>query len=430
MRRTVATAAALLAAALLAAGCDPGGPSTGGPVPLAGAGLASQGTGPITFATGKDDAGFYRTLVASWNAAHPQAQRVTLLLLPESANGQLAQLAANLQAKSPLYDVINMDVVWTAEFASAGWIIPVNAAAFPLRDFLAPAVRTAEYDGRLYAVPFYSNAELLYYRSDLLSRAGVGPPRTWAQLRSLAQTVAPRYHVAGYASQFAQYEGLTANFASAVQSAGGSILDGTKVTVDSPQALSALDFLVGGLRSGWIPKASLRYEEESSREAFESGKLLLLANWPYVYGDIATPGPANKVYGRVKVTALPGPSGPGSAALGGADLAVSAYSRHPTTALEFIKYATSLSSERAMLLSAAFPPVWSRLYSDPALIRRFPYLPVLRQAILAAAPRPEITAYDQASLAISSAVYQALNLQESPQQALRDMAAQLQQIIR
>jgi multiple sugar transport system substrate-binding protein len=424
MMRTLAVAVAITAGLLLAAGCSPASPSTGGPVPLAGALQTGTETGPVTFATGKDDAGFYRTLVAGWNHAHP-ARKITLLLLPESANGQLAQLAANLQAKSPLYDVINMDVIWTAEFASAGWILPLDASSFPLRDFLAPAVRTAQYAGRLYAVPFYSNAELLYYRSDVLRRAGVRPPRTWAELARLARTIAPLYHLGGYGSQFAPYEGLTVNFASAVQSAGGSLLH-----VNSPAGLAALKFLVNGFRAGWIPKASLTYEEESSRQAFESGKLLFLANWPYVYGDIATPVRYNKVFGQVGVTALPGPSGAGSGSLGGANLAVSAFSRHQSTALAFIRYATGLASERAMLTGASFPPVWTRLYSDPALIHRFPYLPVLKQAIQDSQPRPAITDYDQASLVISSAVYQALTFQKTPQQALRDMAAALEQIIR
>lgn len=428
MRRALAAAAAITAAVLLATGCDPASPSSGGPVPLDGA-LPGSGTGPITFATGKDDAAVFSALVTRWNRTHPD-QKITLLLLPESANGQLAQLAANLQAKSPLYDVIDMDVVWTAEFASAGWILPLNADSFQLRDFLAPAVRTAEYGGRLYAVPFYSNAELLYYRSDILTRADVTPPTTWAQLEHDAQTIAPRYGLSGYASQFAPYEGLTVNFASAVQSAGGSILDGSKVTVDSPQALSALTFLVNGFREGWIPKAARSYEEESSREAFESGKLLFLTNWPYVYGDLATAVTSNKVYGRFQVTAQPGPSGPGSGSLGGANLAVSAFSRHQRTALEFIQYATDLANERSMLTGYSFPPVWTQLYTDPALVRRFPYLPVLEKAILAAQPRPEMTDYDQISLVISNDVYQALTLHKTPQQALRDMAAQLEQIIR
>jgi multiple sugar transport system substrate-binding protein len=127
---------------------------------------------------------------------------------------------------------------------------------------------------------------------------------------------------------------------------------------------------------------------------------------------------------KVGVTALPG-----SQALGGSNLAVSAYSRHQRTALAFIRYATSLASERFMLTDASLPPVWTQLYNDPSLIAQFPYLPVLKQAILTAQPRPEITSYDQASLVISSAVYQALTGQKTPQQALSEMAQQLQQII-
>jgi multiple sugar transport system substrate-binding protein len=429
MRRTIAasTAAGLLLA-VLAAGCGPSGPSAGGPVALAGG-----ETGPTTtFAIGKDDVGFFQKLVSWWNQSHPAAdQRVTLLELPETANGQLAQLSANLQAKSPLYDVIDMDVVWTAEFASAGWIIPLDGSSFPLRSFLPPAVHAAWFGGRLYAAPFYSNAELLYYRTDLLSRAHVSPPTSWAELARDASTIAPRHGLGGYAGQFAPYEGLTVNFATAVQSAGGSILspNGTKVTVNSPQALKALQFLVSGLLDGWIPKAALNYEEESSREAFESGHLLFLTNWPYVYSDLESPGPGNQVYGKFNVTALPGPSGSSSGSLGGADLAISSFSRHQSTALAFIRWATSLAVQRRMFIESSFPPVWTSLYSDPGLVRRFPYLPVLKQAILAAQPRPAITDYDQASLIISSAVYQALTFQKTPQQALQEMAAQLKQII-
>jgi multiple sugar transport system substrate-binding protein len=423
--RAVGAVAAVTAGLLLAAGCSPDGPASGGPAPSA------DGIGPITFATGGDDAGFFETLIEPWNKQHPD-QQVTLLVLPETANGQLAQLTANLQAGSPVYDVIDMDVVWTAEFASAGWIIPLEANMFPLGDFLRPAVDTAMYDGHLWAVPYYSNADLLYYRKDILAKAGKQPPRTWAQLETLAKTVAPRYGLQGYAGQFAPYEGLTVNFAEAVQSAGGSILSpgAAAVTVDSPQAETGLDFLVDGLREGWIPKSSLSYEEESSAADFESGKLLFLNNWPFVYSQASQRGPANKVDGKVGVAALPGLDGPGSSSLGGANLAVSAYSRHQRTALAFIQYLTSLPEEKQLLIDSGFPPVWTRLYSDRAMVKRFPYLPVLKNAILAAQPRPSITDYDQASLAISSVVYQALTFRTPPAQALAEMAAQLTQIIR
>jgi multiple sugar transport system substrate-binding protein len=427
MRRAIiaAATAAIAVGLALTAGCGPDSSPSGGTAPSA------NGIGPVTFAVGSDDAGFFTTLIKPWNKAYPD-QQVSLVLLPEAENGQLAQLTANLQAGSSTYDVIAMDVIWTAEFASAGWIIPLESSMFRLSEFLPPAVDTAKYNGHLWAVPYYSNAEVLYYRKDILAKAGKQPPRTWAQLEDLAKTVAPVYGLQGYASQLAPYEGLTVNFAEALQSASGSILSpgGTTVTVDSPQALQGLDFLVDGLREGWIPKSSLNYEEESSWGDFESGKLLFLNNWPFIYSQASLPGPANKVYGKVGVTPLPGLDGAGSSSLGGANLAVSAFSRHQATAIAFIRYLTSLPEERQLLVDSGFPPVWTSLYSDPAMVKLFPYLPVVKQAILAAQPRPSIIDYDQASLAISSAVYQALTLKKTPQQALTELAAQLTQIIR
>jgi multiple sugar transport system substrate-binding protein len=244
--------------------------------------------------------------------------------------------------------------------------------------------------------------------------------------------VAPKYGLSGYAGTFAQYEGLTVNFAAAVQSAGGSILspEGTKVTVDSPKALEGLEFLANGFQQGWIPKVALTYEEESAQNAFGAGKFLFLDNWPDVYAALSVPGPQNKVFGKFEVAALPGPDGTGSSSLGGANLAISAYSQHQRTALSFIKYMTDLANEKQMLEQGSFPPVWTQLYTDKDLIKRYPYLPVLEQAINSARPRPAITNYDQASLAISSAVFQALTQQKKPQQALTEMAGQLTQIIR
>ena len=423
MRRAMPGVAVVAAGLLLAAGCSSGDPSGGAP--------PTDGIGPITFAIGKDNSGWAQGVITDWNKRYP-SQKVTLLRLPEASNDQLAQLVANLQAKSDEYDVIDMDVIWTAEFASNGWIIPLPESQFPLGEFLKPAVDTAMYQGRLYAVPDYSNADLLYYRKDILAKAGVQPPKTWGQLQRLAETVAPKYGLYGYAGTFAQYEGLTVNFAAAVQSAGGSILspDGTKVTVDSPQALRGLEFLVNGFTQGWIPKVALTYEEESSQAAFEAGKFLFLDNWPDVYAALSVPGPENKVYGKVGVAPLPGPDGTGSSSLGGANLAISAFSQHQQTALNFIKYITREASQRQMLVQGSFPPVWTQLYTDKSLWPTYPYLPVLEQAINSARPRPAITNYDQASLAISSAVYEALTRQEQPQQALAEMAGQLTQIIR
>src|ERR1700744_288068 len=424
MRRTLRGIAVIAAGLWLTTGCSAGGSSSE-------TAPSANGIGPITLAVGKDNASWLQGVITGWNKQYP-GQKVTLLLLPEASNDQLAQLVANLQAKSDEYDVIDTDVIWTAEFASNGWIIPLPQSQFPLGEFLKPAVDTAMYQGRLYAVPDYSNADVLYYRKDILAKAGKQPPKTWAQLQQLAETVAPKYGREGYAGTFAPYEGLTVDFAAAIQSAGGSILspDDSEVTIDSAGSLKGLDFLVDGFQQGWIPKVNLTYEEESSQDAFEAGKFLFLDNWPDVSATLSVKSPQNKVYGKVGMVPLPGLNGTGSSSLGGANLAISAYSQHQRTALNFIKYMTNLPNEKQMFIESSFPPVWTKLYSDKSLVRSYAYLPTLEQAITSAQPRPAITNYDQASLAISSAVYQALTDKKKPQQALTEMAGQLTQIIR
>ncbi|HEY2507331.1 MAG TPA: ABC transporter substrate-binding protein [Streptosporangiaceae bacterium] len=419
------SASAAIAACIALAACG------GGADASTAHGGAVAGTGPITFATGKVDTGYLKALTARWNASHP-GQKVTVIYLPDDADDQYAQLVANLQDHSSVYDVMSLDVIWTAGFASSGWIVPLSRRLFPLPEFLSPAVTTATYRGRLYAVPFTSNATLLYYRSDILRAAGARPPVTWAQLAKLASTVAPRYGLGGYGTQLQAYEGLTVNFAEAVASAGGSLLSpsGAQVTVDSAAGQQALQFLAGGVRKGWIPMAALGWNEEASRRAFEAGQLLFLANWPYVYGDASEEGPGNVVAGKFAVTTLPGLHGPGASTLGGANLAISAYSQHQATAVAFIRFLTSESSERQILLSSALPPVWTALYSEPSLIRRFPFLPVLRRAILTARPRPALADYNQFSLAVSSAVHQALAGRQPVSAALTQLSSELRQITR
>ncbi|MFF0573614.1 ABC transporter substrate-binding protein [Streptosporangium saharense] len=389
----------------------------------------SGGSGPFTFVTGRDTTGYLQPLIDRWNQTHP-AEKATLLELPEAADEQRAQMVANLQAKSDRYDVLGLDVVWTAEFADAGWIVPLERGTFPLDRFLPSVTDTAVYRGKLWAVPYTSNAGLLYYRKDLLAKEGFAPPTTWAELRKQARVLHDRYGIGGYAGQFLAYEGLTVNFAEAVQSAGGQILnrDGTQVTMDTAKAATGLDFLVNGLREGWIPRDSLSYKEEESRLAFQEGRLAFARNWPHAYGP-ATTSPIGRKFG---VTRLPGLDGPGSSSLGGINLAISAYSKRQKSALEFIRYFTGLENERRVLADGSFPPVWAELYDDPALIKRFPYLPVLKDSLLSARPRPASANYNQLSLVIASAVSNALTppFDENGDDVVTSMKGQLNEIVR
>ncbi|MFD5054495.1 ABC transporter substrate-binding protein [Streptomyces tendae] len=386
---------------------------------------AASGRGPLTLATAGDLTGYLGPLLEGWNRAHP-GERVTLVELPDSADETRAQMATDLRDDGRhRFDVLNIDVNWTSEFAAADWIRLLPRDRFPLGSFLPPVVDTATYDGRLYAVPYVTNAGLLLYRKDVLAAEGVPPPRTWAELERYAGTIAPKHGLDGYAGQFLPYEGLTVNAAESVYSAGGSILgdEGERVTVDSAAAREGIGFLARGVREGWIPKAALTYKEEESKQAFQDGRLLFLRNWPYAY--VSASAPDSAVAGKVGAVPLPGPGGPGTSVLGGSNLAVGAHARHPDSAARLIAYLTSERVQRQVLTRGALPPVRADLYEDPALIEAFPYLPTLRESVLAAAPRPKSPRYDQVSLAVQAVVHDAMTGRQTPEAAVRRLAREL-----
>ncbi|MFJ9540798.1 ABC transporter substrate-binding protein [Streptomyces sp. NPDC101225] len=384
-----------------------------------------DGRGPLTLATAGDLTDYLGPLLEGWNRTHP-GEKVTLVELPDSADETHAQMATDLRGGDrSRFDVLNIDVSWTSEFAAAGWIRPLPRGRFPLGTFLKPVVRTAEYDGRLYAVPYVTNAGLLLYRKDVLAKEGVPPPRTWAELERDAKTIAPKYGLDGYAGQFLPYEGLTVNAAEAVYSAGGSILgdEGARVTVNSAAAREGIGFLARGVREGWIPKKALTFKEEESKQDFRDGKLLFLRNWPYAYAVSSAKG--SPVAGKIGAVPLPGPDGPGRSVLGGSNLAVNTHARHPDSAARLIAYLTSAPVQRQVLTRGALPPVRAALYQDPDLIRRFPYLPTLRASVRTAAPRPQSPRYGQVSLVVQAVVHDAMTGHETPAAAVRRLAREL-----
>ncbi|OKK03344.1 ABC transporter substrate-binding protein [Streptomyces sp. CB03234] len=417
MRWIRAAGRGLLVAMVVLTGYAASGTAPAGRVP-------ESGRGPMTLATAGDLTGYLGRVLDGWNRAHP-GEKVTLVELPDSADETRAQMITDLRSGAGRFDILNIDVAWTSEFAAAGWIAPVDRGRFPLNSFLPPVVDTATYDGKLYAVPYVTNAGMLFYRKDVLDREGERPPRTWAELERQARTIAPRYGLGGYAGQFLPYEGLTVNAAEAVYSAGGSILgdEGERVTVDSAAARSGIGFLARGVRDGWIPREALTYTEEESRQAFQEGRLLFLRNWPYAYAGAS--GRDSRVAGKFGAVPLPGPDGPGTSVLGGSNLAVSSHARHPESARDLIAYLTSERVQRRVLSEGALPPVRAALYEDPALVRRFPYLPALRASVLTAAPRPKSPHYEQVSLAVQAVVHDAMTQAQTPEAAVRRLAGEL-----
>jgi multiple sugar transport system substrate-binding protein len=424
-------AALLAVAAVVLAGCGDSGSDDGASGGDSGQPAALEGRGPIKFATGKDTSGNMQKLVDQWNTDHPD-EKVEITELPESADDQRSQMIQNAQAKSKEFTILNLDVVWTAEFAANRWVVQLPEDQFDLDQFLEPAVNTAKYRDNLYAVPVYSDGGLLYFRKDLLDAAGVQPPKTWDEMAAACQKVKSNpanANLGCYAGQFDKYEGLTVNFSEAVQSAGGSILDESgKPTVNTPEAKEGLNFLVDGVKSQSIPAAAVTYKEEEGRRAFQEGELIFHRQWPYQYAKANATDGSSKVAGKFDVAPLPGKDGPGVSTLGGHNFAISAFAENKATALDFIKYFTSEEAQRSNLLATSQAPTRTSLYDDAELVKQFPYLTTLKESILNAVPRPQAVKYGDVTAAIQEAAYGAMNGEVSTDDALAELQTKLESL--
>lgn len=421
--RALQCSATLVAAGLLLTACGSSGGSGSGQQ----AGSTSfEGRGPISYVAGKDASGVVQKVIDRWNKLHPK-EKVTFIQLPTDPDSQRQQMIQNAQTKSDAYTVLALDVVWTSEFAAHQWIDRLPEQQFPLQKMLKPVVDTAKYRGNLYATPASSDGGMLYYRSDLLKKAGIStPPTTWSEMTADCAKVKKLPEATGmscYAGQFQKYEGLTVNFAEAVNSAGGVVTDANgKPDVDTAAAKKGLDFLAGSFKDGTIPKEAITYQEEDSRQAFQAGKLIFLRNWPYMYSLAEK----SQVAGKFAVAPLPGLNGPGASSLGGHNLALSSFARNKATALDFMKFFSSEDSAGTFLKDASLAPPYTDLYDDASLVKQYPYLPVLKQSIQHAVPRPRVVQYGDATSAIQQEAYAALNGSKSSAQALKDLQSDLQ----
>ena len=421
MNRKLASAGAILACAAVAAGCgSSGGGGTSGST-VAGVGsnaktvtpaMAQNAKGSVTWCIGKDTTGAFSQVVKLYNQQNPNVH-AKLLELPTSADAQRTQLIQREQAKSPECDVLGMDTIWTAEFAAQGWLRDVTPAINARKsEFIPSTLGTTQINGKYWAVPFNTNAGFLYYNTSKVKQ----PPTTWQQAYQMAKTDG------GLGYQGARYEGLTVDFLELLYSNGGSVLssDGKKATIDSPQAQQALSFMQQGVKSGAVPKSASTWMEEESRNAFQSGKVSLLRNWPYVYAL------AKQAHVKFNLEPLP-KFGNGQAAsiLGGYNLGISTYSKNPGGALSFVNYATGPAAQKKFFIKSSLPAVLTQTYSDAAVKKSQPFAPQLLTAVQQGKPRPVSPVYTQISEAIYKNVYSALWSGTSPQTALKNAQSQI-----
>ncbi|UQE76291.1 extracellular solute-binding protein [Gordonia sp. PP30] len=443
--RTRLTAAAVAAAAA---------------VPLLAACGSGYSPGVINVYAPADGADQITARAAICNKESGGAYRAAVTILPKDADGQRLQLARRLAGNDHGLDVMAMDVVWTAEFANAGWLVPVPDAEAEqvIENNLAGPVETAMWkrpddaEKRLYALPIWTNTELMWYRPDVLKKflgRKSQVPVTWDQMIENATEI-HRQDPKGPTQilvQGSQYEGLMVWFNSVLQSAGGHILDPddpSKQTLnDTPEHRAAT------LRALQILKAVSTYpgadpsisnsDEGSARDGMERGEAAFEINWPFVFDSARKNGasgnidflktemapfakrildeenpptaaelvPINReLRTRFDFALYPGVSKdlPAKSTLGGLNIAVASTSRQPELAAKVASCLTSKDAQRVYALEGALPPTVASLYDEKDFKVAYPMGDDIRTQLEAdhVAPRPATPQYQAMSTLVTA----------------------------
>lgn len=382
-------------------------------------------TTTIVFKHGKvaADPRVMAALLREFEATHPGV-RVREEVLPSSSDQQHQFYVMTLEGRQAPFDVMAVDTVWVQEFARSGWIMPLDnllPAAERERYFQGPLLAST-FQGRLYAMPWYIDAGVLYYRRDLLDRYGFSAPQTWPELVTIARTILdaeqdPR--LAGFVWQGKQYEGLICVALEFLRSSGSELWEG-----DEALASTALQFMRDLIaKDGITPLAVATADEEGTRHLFGDGRAIFLRNWPYAWSLFQQEGSAVK--GKVGIAPLPTfPGHAGVPTLGGWTLAVPTRAPHPQAATDLIRYLSSPDVQRRMALEIGYKPVRRDLYDDDRLVRAQPWLRDLQPVFLAAKPRPVTPYYLMLSQLAQPELSAVVVGMKSPEEALRSIRAQ------
>jgi ABC-type glycerol-3-phosphate transport system substrate-binding protein len=354
---------------------------------------------------------------------------VVLRVTPDAADQRHQLYVQWLNARSSEPDVLQLDVAWTAEFAAAGWISRLDRFQPPVDEFFAAAVAADRWNGTLYALPWFIDAGLLYWRTDLAPQA----PRDVDALVRLAKRAQREQRIPfGLVWQGARYEGLVTVFVEFLGAFGGSILDERgHVVVDSDAAQKALTFMRDAIYvDNIVPPAVLTWQEEQTRFAFQNGEAVFMRNWPYAYALLQDRAQSS-VAGRFAVTSMPAaPGGTPTAALGGAALAINAYSDQPEDAYRLVEFLLQPSQmiERARIVGQY--PSRQGLYETGALDGALEIEPAEALRIIErAVPRPVTPVYAQLSEILQVSLHRALTRQQEPPAALGEAATAMRALL-
>ena len=377
--------------------------------------------GSVTYCTGKDTTGETKEWRKRFNEKFAdQGLEAKVVEFPASADEQRNQFVQRQEAKSADCDVFRADVIWTAEFASQGWLYDLTPYVDSIKDrFIAAPLETATYEDKIWGSPQYTNSAFIYYRTDKVDAV----PATWQDVYSEAASKG------GIVFQGAAYEGLTCDWLELAFSAGGSVLseDGKKATIDSPENVAATKLMADAIKDGAAPKAVTTYMEPESLAAWQTGKYAFMRNWPYAY---ALSQDTAKLKDKFKVAPLPKYEGAGTAGiLGGANSVISAYSKNPGGALTLVDFLSSEEWQTTLTAKYSVPSPLASTYDQPEVQKAIPFYKELKAGIEQAKARPVSPVYPQISQAIYKNVNQAISGQMSAEDAMKKAQSDIEQAL-
>ena len=349
--------------------------------------------------------------VTDFEAANPSI-RIELVQAPRITAERHDRFAGDLRASDTAIDILALDYPWLAEFASAGWIFPlddyVQLYAVSLSAFLPTAIEACTLHGQLMALPWATDAGVLYYRRDLLSKYGYALPTTWSDLQRIALDIKRKEGLPyGFVWQGAPYEGLTCNTLEYLWASGGDVLDDAgQVIFDSPQTRAALQQIANLLATDASPPQVVTFQENQALSAFRDGHAVFMRNWFYAWDRVSQE--SSPVVGQVGMAPLP------TSCLGGQVLALTSSGMHKTKAFGFMAFLSGYDQQVQAALLAEQPPALSAVFEDASLLAADPGWQDLYAALAVARPRPVAVPYTELSQAIYTEVNRMMIGQQDP----------------
>jgi len=368
---------------------------------------------------------------------HPDVT-VNVLDTPDFVDNRLGVYLQQFEAQSSDVDVFQIDVIWPGDLAEHFVDLYEYGARDVAGEHFPAIIENNTVDGKLIGIPWFTDAGLLYYRTDLLEKYGYdAPPATWAELEEMAMAIQEGERAAGnpdfwgFVWQGNSYEGLTCDALEWVASYGGGTIispDGT-ITVNNPAAVAAVE--MGARFVGSIsPNGVTSFGEEDARNMWQAGNAAFMRNWPYAYslGNAED----SVIAGKFDVSPLPaGPDGSPAATLGGWQLAVSKYSDNPEVAADVALFLASYDEQKIRAVEGSMNPTIMALYQDPDVLEASPFMGDLYDVFINAVARPSTIAspnYTPVSTAFFNAVHSVLTGQEDAATALEIAEVDIQEI--